>query len=373
VLYTQPGEKSFSMIQAEPELFTMVRASPRRRRACPGRARAHPPAHTPAHPRPPAQYHDGFRAQVAGWPANPLDIMIAEVAGGKPGAVVADLGCGEGRLGLTLAAHAAGAAGSAKGGWKVHSFDLATPAGNPSVVACDMSRVPLPDACVDTAIFCLSLMGTNYWDFLLEADRILKPGGRLLIAEVRSRFESGAPGGGGGGGPQVGQKRGRQEGGGGGGGGGAPAAQQRSSVSGGVDAFVRAITRLGARGYEVTRRDESNTMFVLLFLRKRGEPAAAPAAPGAQGSAAPASSSSSSSSAGAGAAATGGGDGGGGGERLSKKQRKLARAQAEGGGRANGGGGGGGGAHGAGSGGGGGGRGGSAPPPALKACVYKKR
>jgi len=32
-------------------------------------------------------------------------------------------------------------------------------------------------------------MGTNYPDFLLEANRVLKPGGTLFIAEVLSRFK----------------------------------------------------------------------------------------------------------------------------------------------------------------------------------------
>ena len=38
-------------------------------------------------------------------------------------------------------------------------------------------------------------MGTNIVDFLSEAHRILRPGGVLKIAEVRSRFESRESGG----------------------------------------------------------------------------------------------------------------------------------------------------------------------------------
>ncbi len=41
---------------------------------------------------------------------------------------------------------------------------------------------------VDVAVFCLALMGTDYGSFLEEAFRVLKPGGWLWIAEVRSRF-----------------------------------------------------------------------------------------------------------------------------------------------------------------------------------------
>ena len=39
-------------------------------------------------------------------------------------------------------------------------------------------------------IFCLALMGLDYPSSLEEATRVLKPGGRLWIAEVRSRFVS---------------------------------------------------------------------------------------------------------------------------------------------------------------------------------------
>ncbi|CAG8751373.1 14785_t:CDS:2, partial [Dentiscutata heterogama] len=48
--------------------------------------------------------------------------------------------------------------------------------------------LPIPNSLFDIAIFCLSLMGTNYVDFLKEAYRTLKPKGELRIAEVVSRF-----------------------------------------------------------------------------------------------------------------------------------------------------------------------------------------
>ena len=41
---------------------------------------------------------------------------------------------------------------------------------------------------MDVAIFCLALMGLDYPSFLIEATRVLKQGGYLWIAEVRSRF-----------------------------------------------------------------------------------------------------------------------------------------------------------------------------------------
>ena len=47
---------------------------------------------------------------------------------------------------------------------EVHSFDLVSTA--PGVVACNMAAVPLEDACIDAAVFCLALMGTDYGSFL---------------------------------------------------------------------------------------------------------------------------------------------------------------------------------------------------------------
>ena len=57
------------------------------------------------------------------------------------------------------------------------------------VVAADIASLPLGDGTVDVVVFCLSLMGSNFQDFVVEAGRVLRSGGTLLIAEVRSRFE----------------------------------------------------------------------------------------------------------------------------------------------------------------------------------------
>jgi ribosomal RNA-processing protein 8 len=37
-------------------------------------------------------------------------------------------------------------------------------------------QVPLPDGALDVAVYCLSLMGTNYLDFVREGVRTLKAG-----------------------------------------------------------------------------------------------------------------------------------------------------------------------------------------------------
>ncbi|KAF1394259.1 hypothetical protein PFLUV_G00024680 [Perca fluviatilis] len=120
-------------------------------------------------------YHKGYTAQVQRWPANPVDAIISYILKKPSSLVVADFGCGDCKI-----------ARSVKN--KVHSFDLA--AACELVTVCDMANVPLRDGSVDIAVFCLSLMGTNLADFLAEANRVLKKGGVLKIAEVASRFEN---------------------------------------------------------------------------------------------------------------------------------------------------------------------------------------
>ncbi|XP_041128479.1 ribosomal RNA-processing protein 8 [Polyodon spathula] len=120
-------------------------------------------------------YHRGFTAQVARWPHNPVDSIISYIRSKPPSLVVADFGCGDCKI-----------ARSVKN--KVYSFDLA-PVNN-LVTVSDMANVPLPDGSVDIAVFCLSLMGTNLYDFLVEANRVLVARGLLKIAEVASRFEN---------------------------------------------------------------------------------------------------------------------------------------------------------------------------------------
>ena len=45
---------------------------------------------------------------------------------------------------------------------------------NENVVACDMAHVPLDDETLDVAIFSLSLMGSNFSEYVREAYRALK-------------------------------------------------------------------------------------------------------------------------------------------------------------------------------------------------------
>jgi ribosomal RNA-processing protein 8 len=89
---------------------------------------------------------------------------------------VADLGCGEAYLARNLT-H-----------MKIFSFDLV--AIHDCITKCDLKNIPLDDNMIDIAIFCLSLMGNNFIDFITEAKRILKQGGLLLVCEITSRIVS---------------------------------------------------------------------------------------------------------------------------------------------------------------------------------------
>ncbi|KAK6155228.1 hypothetical protein DH2020_009476 [Rehmannia glutinosa] len=159
-------------------------------------------------------YHSGYQEQMSHWPEQPNDIIIKWIKDHSPSFIVADFGCGDARL-----------AKSVKN--KVYSFDLV--ANDASVIACDMSRTPLDDSSVDVAVFCLSLMGTNFPSYLLEANRVLKPHGWLLIAEVKSRFDP---------------------------------------SNGGADPynFVKAISELG---FAPVSEDFSNKMFILFYFKKK--------------------------------------------------------------------------------------------------------
>ncbi|KAN0022293.1 hypothetical protein ACTFIU_004469 [Dictyostelium citrinum] len=121
------------------------------------------------------QYHSGFKSQVESWPINPLDLIIDDLSSIKQRKRIADLGCGEAKLAERL-----------QHKHTIQSFDLV--AINDRVTACDISNLPLKNESIDIAVFCLSLMGTNFIDFIVEAERILVKGGLLKIAEIESRI-----------------------------------------------------------------------------------------------------------------------------------------------------------------------------------------
>lgn len=159
-------------------------------------------------------YHAGYQEQMSHWPEQPVNVITKWLKGHSTSLVVADFGCGDACLARNVKN-------------KVFSLDLISK--DSSVIACDMSNTPLDSSSVDVAVFCLSLMGTNYSSFIQEAHRVLKPRGWLLIAEVKSRFDP---------------------------------------STGGADPnkFSTAICQLG---FTPVSKDFSNKMFILLYFKKK--------------------------------------------------------------------------------------------------------
>uniref|UniRef100_A0A8D1I3R9 Ribosomal RNA-processing protein 8 n=1 Tax=Sus scrofa TaxID=9823 RepID=A0A8D1I3R9_PIG len=184
-LYSQPSHAAQRLFQEDPEAFLL--------------------------------YHRGFQSQVRKWPLQPVDCIARDLRQRPASLVVADFGCGDCRLASSIRN-------------PVHCFDLASL--DPRVTVCDMAQVPLEDASVDVAVFCLSLMGTNIRDFLEEANRVLKPGGLLKVAEVSSRFED-------------------------------------------VRTFLGAVAKLG---FKVISKDLTNSHFFLFDFQKTGPPRVGPKA-----------------------------------------------------------------------------------------------
>jgi ribosomal RNA-processing protein 8 len=168
-LYTTPSSNALSLFTNSPDLF--------------------------------ADYHAGFTQQVqSSWPTNPVDTFITSILtrGSQPAntesslprrktnsCTIADLGCGDAPLARGLQPN------NKRLQLKIHSYDLHSP--NSFVTVADIASLPLRDGEADIAIFCLSLMGTNWIDFIEEAWRILRGDGKgeLWIAEVKSRFGTG--------------------------------------------------------------------------------------------------------------------------------------------------------------------------------------
>lgn len=176
-LYTTSGDDAFRLMKSDPNLYE--------------------------------RYHDGFREQTKSWPERPVDVAIHWLKRKPPTWSVVDLGCGDAELAKTVRQ-------------KVYSFDLV--ANNVEVIACNMNNLPLKSSTVDAAVFCLSLMGTDYGSFIQEAARVLKTTGWLWVAEVQSRFID----------------------------------QSGSSV---LEDFISAVKGLG---FELRRKDTKNSHFLIL-------------------------------------------------------------------------------------------------------------
>ena len=200
LLYTSPSDKAMRVFADSPQNYT--------------------------------SYHAGFRAQVAVWPQNPVESFIEDVKtrgkvlissqkkmwrdqrkGKKPkgtsngstntvgdamGTVdplprtkgvcsINDLGCGDAHLAASL--HPLRTSLNLN----IRSFDLAkgdTPNAHLITIAdtSNLLSAGIQDSSVDIAICCLSLMGTNWVSVVDECARIVRAGGEVWVAEIKSRF-----------------------------------------------------------------------------------------------------------------------------------------------------------------------------------------
>ncbi|KAI8102669.1 hypothetical protein M9434_005468 [Picochlorum sp. BPE23] len=142
VLYTRSGDEAMVLLRENPELYR--------------------------------EYHQGFREQTKQWPERPVDKAIEWLSKRPEEWKVLDLGCGDAEISRRARQE------------NIQNFDLSSSA--PNVTVCNIASLPLEDESVDAAIFCLSLMGTDYGSFIEEAMRVLKEKGWLWIAEVQIVF-----------------------------------------------------------------------------------------------------------------------------------------------------------------------------------------
>lgn len=122
-----------------------------------------------------AHYHTLYRQMRETWPVVPYKEEIRWLQE-RDGYVVGDFGCGE--------AFIAKEAGDRH---TIHSFDHV--AIDERVIACDIAHAPLDDEVLDLAIFCLSLMGSNFTDYIRKAHRCLHIDGALHIWEAANYFD----------------------------------------------------------------------------------------------------------------------------------------------------------------------------------------
>ena len=121
------------------------------------------------------EYHKIREENKKNWVEDPLDV-IAEKLNKNTNQIIADLGCGMNQL-----------KDKVKGFSKWYSFDHYSE--DDTVIKADISNLKeyLCDNTIDSAVFCMSLWGTNYMDYIKEAYRYMKIGGIMYIVEPKDK------------------------------------------------------------------------------------------------------------------------------------------------------------------------------------------
>ena len=121
------------------------------------------------------QYHTLYSEKRKEWNEIPYEVIGKKISS-RPDWVVGDFGCGENLLSKEI-------------NNQVYAFDHI--AIDENVIACNISDVSehLNNNVLDVVVFSLSLMGSNYIDYLKEGHRTLKPYGIIMICEPKSKWE----------------------------------------------------------------------------------------------------------------------------------------------------------------------------------------
>ena len=123
-----------------------------------------------------------------------LDPLMLHLCGDVAGKRVIDVGCGEGRFSRMLAARGAACEGiDPTPGLLAAARDQ----GSMSPVRAIAEEMPLRDAAFDLAVSYITLVDIpGYVEAIAEMSRVLRPGGRLLAANIGFASASTAPNGG---------------------------------------------------------------------------------------------------------------------------------------------------------------------------------
>jgi len=120
-------------------------------------------------------YHSALNENKKTWSFDPNEIWIEKISKMKKSFKIGDFGCGEAMIARKFGKH------------RVQSFDLHAD-DKELVQECNIKSTPLKDESIDIAVYNLSLMGTDWKDFLKEAKRVLEYGGRLFITDTESHL-----------------------------------------------------------------------------------------------------------------------------------------------------------------------------------------
>ena len=122
------------------------------------------------------EYHIIREENKKEWVEDPINV-IADKLNKNNYQVIADLGCGMNQLKMLVKSYSQ---------W--YSFDHYSD--DKTVIKADISNLKeyLSDNSIDAAVFCMSLWGINYMDYIKESYRYLKDGGIMYIAEPKDKI-----------------------------------------------------------------------------------------------------------------------------------------------------------------------------------------